>query len=337
MERVALILLIFIALLDGRHPELIGKAPPGWHVSRVDAAPLPLDTDAPLRRALGELHYRGGWALTSPSPAFGGISSLAVDDGGHVTALSDGGIVLRFRAGQARGRLLYRQLPIAAWEVGKRRALWDTESMTLDRASGKVWVGFEVDGHICRYDDRFVRLENCVWPEASAAWPGKTSMESLARLPDGRFLAIAEDSPGPKGFGHDVLLFPGDPADPETAPPVRMSYIAPPGYLPTDAVAVGRDRLLVLNRRLTLMNLFTGVLVLVDIHDLSPGAVLRGREVARLAPPVQHDNFEALAVSREGGERVLWVASDDNHLFFQRSLLLKFAMPEAWFDPVGGR
>lgn len=63
--------------------------------------------------------------------------------------------------------------------------------------------------------------------------------------------------------------------------------------------------------------------------------------VARLAAPVQHDNFEALAMSwekRRGKQiPVLWIASDDNGLFFQRTLLLKFAMPTEWFaDRPGG-
>jgi hypothetical protein len=249
-----------------------------------------------------------------------------VDDAGRVTALSDSGVALMFRAGQAHSRLLYRQLPVADWQVGLPRWHWDTESMTRDPATGRIWVGYEVDGHICRYEGGLRWVENCVWPAASALWPGKTSMESLARLPDGRFLAIAEDSPGPDGRGHDVLLFAGDPALPDGPSPERLTYVAPQGYLPTDAVAIGSDKLLVLNRRLTLMNGFTAVLMLVDIHDLRPGAVLRGREVARLGPPLVHDNFEALAISREGGRPVLWIASDDNHLFMQRSLLLKFAV-----------
>ena len=39
-----------------------------------------------------------------------------------------------------------------------------------------------------------------------------------------------------------------------------------------------------------------------------------------------HDNFEALALGREGGHDVLWIASDDNQAFWQRSLLLKFRL-----------
>lgn len=335
MKRPALILLMFVALLDGRHPDIMTRGRPGWRTGVVHAERLPLDENAPDRAALGELRYLGGWSLTSPSPAFGGVSSLSVDDGGRVTALSDSGVAMMFMAGRERTPLLYRQLPIADSDVGAQRWRWDTESMASDPVSGQVWVGYEVDGHICRYSAGLSRLDGCVYPPASARWPAKTSMETLVRLNDGRFLAIAEDSPGPGGNGHDVLLFAGDPVDPATPPPARFSYAAPTGYLPTDAVAIGPDKLLVLNRRFTLMNLFTAVLTLVDLSDLNSGAILRGREVARLTSPVQHDNFEGLAISREDDQTMLWIASDDNHLFLQRSLLLKFALPRAWMIQNG--
>jgi hypothetical protein len=40
------------------------------------------------------------------------------------------------------------------------------------------------------------------------------------------------------------------------------------------------------------------------------------------------DNFEGLAITREGSRIILWIASDDNHEFFQRTLLLKFALKQ---------
>lgn len=333
MRRVAAILMMFVLLLNGRHP--MRSPPPGARAMTVTAQAIPLDRDRPDRRHLGELEYLGGWALTGSTGEFGGISSMSVDEDGHVIALSDGSGILTFTAGQRRSPGIFRPLPILPAEKGAPRSRFDTESMARDPVSGTIWVGFEGDARICRYSAGFARIEGCVSPAAMQDWPYKTGIESLARLPDGRFLAIAEDAPGPQGMDHDVLLFAGDPVDPATPPPMRLSYAAPVGYLPTDAVAIDNDRLLVLNRRVTLMDLFTGVLVLVDIRHMGPGTLLRGREVARLAPPVQNDNFEALAISRENGLPVLWVASDDNRLFFQRNLLLRFAMPGHWFANEG--
>jgi hypothetical protein len=41
---------------------------------------------------------------------------------------------------------------------------------------------------------------------------------------------------------------------------------------------------------------------------------------------VQHDNFEALAITREGADTIVWIASDDNGEFWEQSLLLKFRL-----------
>ena len=62
---------------------------------------------------------------------------------------------------------------------------------------------------------------------------------------------------------------------------------------------------------------------------MKPGAVLDGHEIARLASPMLADNFEGMALEQHGTQRILWLVSDDNHLFFQRTLLLKFALPNS--------
>ena len=85
--------------------------------------------------------------------------------------------------------------------------------------------------------------------------------------------------------------------------------------------------MLVLNRRLTLQELFTATLAVIELPAKPrPGDRLKARELGRLAPPLLADNFEGLAITREDGRRVVWIASDDNHEFFQRTLLLKFAL-----------
>jgi hypothetical protein len=338
MERAVLILILMVLLLDGRHPQ--HRPPPRVASTIVTATPLALDDSDPARRELGALRYLEGWSLKADHRDFGGISSMRIDPSGAVIGLSDAGVVITFRPQGTRYPAVLRPLPVLPGEKDAPRSHWDTESMAWDPASGKTWAGFELLNRICRYGKGFLRVEGCVFPAAIRDWPEKTGMESLTLLPGGRFLAIAEDAPGPDG-DHDTLLFSGDPVDPATPSPLRFSYRAPQGYLPTDVLAIGHDRLLVMNRRVTLADGFTGVLVLVDIRDLRAGRVLTGSVVARLAAPVQHDNFEALAMSwekRRGKQiPVLWIASDDNGLFFQRTLLLKFAMPTEWFaDRPGG-
>ena len=53
---------------------------------------------------------------------------------------------------------------------------------------------------------------------------------------------------------------------------------------------------------------------------------MAGQEIATFTAPVTRDNFEALAVTQEAGATILWIASDDNLLPIQQSLLMKFRL-----------
>ena len=86
------------------------------------------------------------------------------------------------------------------------------------------------------------------------------------------------------------------------------------------------QRLLVLNRKLSLREGFTAKLTIVPIDSIAPGRLITGREIASFESPALHDNFEALAVTHEKGQVVIWIASDDNQSLFQKSYLLKFAL-----------
>ncbi|MFT3965090.1 MAG: esterase-like activity of phytase family protein [Sphingobium sp.] len=329
MERIAAILAIFVLLMNGRHVDY--KKPPLAIPITIVATPVPLDGSDPARRALGELRYLEGWELRSGHSGFGGFSSMHMRADGSLLMLSDTGEAVTFRPGTGRLRGVFRPLPYFGWEKYEPNWRWDSESLAVDEASGRAWVGIELTRRICRYSRDFGRVERCRAHPAIQGWPETTGMESLVRLPDGRFLAIAEAARGPYG-GHDVILFPGDPVTRAGERVVHLGYVPPDGYVPTDALWLGGGRMLVMNRRLALRGLFSGVLTLVEMGEPKAGQVLEGRVVARLEAPVQHDNYEAITLSWEGGKPVLWVASDDNHLFFERTLLLKFALPENWVE-----
>jgi hypothetical protein len=326
VERVALILLLFILLMNGRHP---GTDPPARFDSVVvQAEPLPLPSEEEQRSFYSLLRLTGAWQLTSPSEQFGGLSSLLVEQDGSLLALNDNGEMFGFRVDGAEGRGYLRPLPRPRREMAVPAWKWDSESMQRDPATGRIWVGFELIQRICRYAPGFTRREGCVSPTALKAWPEGGSIESLVRLGDGRFIAISEMKQSQDGY--EVLLFKGDPVDARTPPPARLHYVPPVGFRPTDALWLGGDRLLVLNRRVTLSKLFTAQIALVRLPRLQKGAVLRGDTVATFAPPLLADNFEALALGWEQGRPVLWVASDDNHFALQRTLLLRFALPPSW-------
>ena len=165
-----------------------------------------------------------------------------------------------------------------------------------------------------------------------AEWPENGGAESLVRLRDGRFIVLAEDADMMRA-GVEVrgvkqgVWFAGDPTRADQRS-FTFGYRPPRGFKPTDIAELPDGRLAILNRKASLREGFTAVLTIVERGVIRPGMIAAGREVARFAAPVVHDNFEALAATGEGGATILWIASDDNQLFFQRSLLLKFQLEE---------
>ena len=57
--------------------------------------------------------------------------------------------------------------------------------------------------------------------------------------------------------------------------------------------------------------------------------MIEPREIAHFAAPVTVDNMEALSVTREGGRTIVRLASDDNFMRWQRTLLLEFELRES--------
>lgn len=284
-----------------------------------------LDHDDPTRRRVGALYYLGGLRLRSRDEAFGGFSALAVQ-GDHFTLLSDGGLFTRFRMGadfvprdHAFGVL--PDGPGTGWRKRDR----DSEAMTIDPATGVAWIGFERANAIWRYDGRLARAQAAARPRDMRSWPDNGGAEAMVRLRDGRFLVFAETGRR-SGSGTVVLRFDRDPTDPGAVVD-RFTYRPPDGYQPTDAAELPDGRLIVLNRALTLRGGFTAKLSLVDARAAVTDTRLKAPVIATFADPVIHDNFEGVAVTREGAATIVWLVSDDNGpTIFQRTLLLKFRL-----------
>lgn len=317
---IALFSLCFILTIpsSGRDTrDLFGRAP------RMTAVQVALDPRDPARIRVGALTYLGGLRLDGSDLAFGGFSSMTVV-GDRFTLLSDGGVWVRFRMGRDLKpfAVQFGDLP-GGPKTGYSKSQRDSESMTRDPMSGKTWVGFEKFNAIWRYDDALVRAETQVAPVGMRDWSIAGGAESMVRLDDGSFIVISETSRPRGGRGRKALRFPGDPTLPGIQP-YDFVYVPPSGYDPSDAVQLPDGRLIVLNRRFSIPDLFTAKLTLVDTRAIRPGATVEGREIAALGPPLVHDNYEALAVTREGADTILWIASDNNQARWEQSLLLKF-------------
>jgi hypothetical protein len=291
-----------------------------------------LDSARPDRRDLGELTYLGGVELTGPGRAFGGFSAMAVA-GDRFTLLSDAGAIVQFRLGrdwQARD-VRFGALPEGPG-IGWHKSDWDSESLTRDPVTGRYWIGFETANQIWRYSPDLGRAQAHAAPPTMARWTQNAGAEAMVRLRDGGFIVLGEDARGTRPDTRQGIWFAGDPTV-APARAVRFSYRPPPGFRPVDLAELPDGRLIVLNRRFSLRTLFTASITLVERSAIRAGRVAQGREIARFEGSVVHDNFEALAVTQEAGATMLWIASDDNQAFFQRSLLLKFRLNDRRAPP----
>lgn len=315
---------------------------PGWTgVPRLDllharpaitARPVMLDPRDPSRRTVGGLTYLGGVELASRDPAFGGYSSLTVA-GDRFTLLSDGGDILRFRMGADwRPRAVTGAAlpagPGTGWEKKDR----DAESMATD--GRHIWVGFERANAIWRYDAAFFRGDGRVRPRAMRRWWANGGPEALARLPGGGFAVISEQSHTPARWwtgsersrlrSRDALLFAGDPlADPR---PRRFAVMVAGRADISDAAALPGGDLVLVEREFVLPFRFVTTIARAPAAELRPGQAVRPITLATLGAPLIAENFEGIAVTREGGATIMWIVSDDNQSILQRTLLLKFRL-----------
>ncbi len=308
-------------------PSLLGSAGPEAAAFdgrvTVTRAPLPdLGPGSPLIPR-DRVVLSGGWP-------FGGLSALAVAPrGDRLIALADTGRTITLRPDWRAPRWPTTISPLPARPGdGPSKSARDSESLAW--AGGGWWIGFESTNELRRFSRGFTTVNAAYRSPALATLPITLGLESLAALPDGRLLGIAEKvrSDGRArlfvwtldGFGRVAAE--------------RLAWFRPPaGYRATDAVALDDRRLLVLVRRFAVPEGFTSALVLVPLSP-TPGFgedVLSGQVVARFG--VGADNAEGLALSREDGRTLVWVVSDDNLSPLQRTVLTRYW----WSDPAGPR
>lgn len=178
---------------------------------------------------------------------------------------------------------------------------------------GSWLVGFERRHRISRY----ARLDGPALPFAAPPGllqaPSNGGLESLALLPDGRLLAIAEslgeDDERAAWIGRDGRW-------------EERAYRAAPGFSPTDAVALGTG-VLVLERDFSLLRGFRCRLAFVP--DLSR-PVLIGDTWLDLPPDGPAENWEAVATARTSEGALVAILSDDNENPFQRTLLAVYRL-----------
>ncbi|MEI6486298.1 MAG: esterase-like activity of phytase family protein [Sphingomonadales bacterium] len=312
LAAAALLLASFWVLWAELRPPPTGAAPPR-HAIRIASQALP---GAGTR--IGPFRLVGAAALTSPDPAFGGLSGLAALPDGRLLAITDAGdwvVLTPGRVGAAPvGALGSIAMP------GRDKADRDAEAVVLT-PDGRTRVSLEQQHRILSFAGHGPPVTPVGAPlfrTDAMAWPPNGGGESLAALPDGSLVWISENARSADGALTALLI---------TAGGTRSIGIAAlDGFSPTDAVAVDAAHLLLLHRR------YNGVesAAALSLVDLSPvlagGSGAPARLLARWGKgdgwPI--DNMEGLAlVRRPGTAPLLYLVSDNNFSPAQRTLLLR--------------
>ena len=310
-----------------------GPAPAKNDSQYIQLESISFDSDDQARTKAGSLEFLKGWKLTSENADFGGISSMLALPDNRFFMLSDAGVLIGFTLDEKKGlaeRPFIAPLPDGPPvenEFAKKN--WDAESLAHDPETGQYWVGYEHSHSIWRYGPSFARNEAAHKVKAMQRWPKNGGAEAMLRLPgkedDGdRFLVFSESAAYQKG-SYQALIFDGDPAE-RNVKPKLFGYRPPKGYEITDATLLPDGRALLLHRRFTPLEGVSAIISIGDLSEVAAGKVWTSQRIASLKPPIKVDNMEALAVTVEGDDTIIWVASDDNFNPIQETILMKFRM-----------
>lgn len=291
-----------------------------WRNIEVEARPLALGAEA-----IGSLRFRGGLALYSSEPAFGGLSGLEVLDDNRLIAVTDTGLWFEARLElDADGGLSGLDAPRIAFlrdehgEPFATKQAGDSEGLT-QMPDGRFAVSFEQDQVIRFYD------LNRDGPFGAAA-PGPRLIESERLPPNAGLEALAVDGEGALIVGAEQAgtlwraPVAGASVSPQSQYPLDLGYaLVSLDRLPDgDFIALERFYAPVIGARLRISRLSASSLD-------AAGMQARKSELAFIAPPLAIDNFEAASVARmPNGDTRLYILSDDNFSDQQRTLLFAF-------------
>lgn len=299
---------VLLALLACAAPAPMASAP-----IEVRARSIALPPKLAVGRRIGELELAAALELASTDRRFGGLSGLLVEDG-RLTAVSDRASLWTAEMAHDSTGVLVGLHDWRAEAIGAvdRIRPPDVESLTR-LPDGSLVAAAEGPARPLLLEGRMpAGLDRLA--AAFADLPFNEGVEALATLPDGSVVALAEASEG--GGLHRVTVFGGEGL-------IELRYRAPAGFVPTGADRIG-DLLIVLERRLSLLGGLEARVVALDVATLRQGAVVEGRELARLGVDSIAENFEGIAAAPAGeGRTSIYILADDNFNPLQRTVLLQ--------------
>ena len=299
--------------------------PPGWDKALAAAAPVAV-TAEPVAITGGELDglaLTGAWVLRADHRKFGGFSGLVVS-GERLYAVSDIGWWFGATLNQDGDALRLADARLAPMRdaEGDRYTKAGGDAEGLTRLGGRLAVSFERD-HRVMFLRETGRMGATIQPRSFEQFRSNKGLEALASLPDGRLIVFAE---GVDDGG--VPMFLVDPGGDVTE--ARLPRVGSHAVTGADIGPDGRLYLVLRD-----YSLLFGPSIRVMRYRLGPDGLplpASAETLAAFEASSGIGNMEGISLERgpDGGIR-LWLISDDNFRWSQRTLLVRFEVLPA--DP----
>lgn len=305
----------------------------------IMARPIAFDRDKPDQTRFGKLEWLGTLSLSSLAKYFGGYSGLVLDKTGTaLLAISDKGTwlsaKLTYRGGKPVKLVDARigSIPGKGNKPFKSKYYSDSESVVMVRQgslTGNAYISFERRHRIDVYP---VTKNGFAAPKGSLKLPARAKsigfnkgIEAIAVLRAGRLkgsvLAFTEEYLDARGNHIGWLI--GDRA------PGMITLKRYDDFSITDMASLANGDIIVLERRFRYSDGINMRLRRIELRDILAGALLDGEVLIEADSLLEIDNMEGLTVHNDAqGRSILTLISDDNYNFFQRTLLMQFAIVE---------
>ncbi|MDP5217727.1 esterase-like activity of phytase family protein [Ruegeria sp. 2205SS24-7] len=264
----------------------------------------------------------GSYLWTAKAPWFGGFSGLEVsDDGSSMLALSDRSILVSADLQREDGRVSGVKVTSANWvRSSKNKPLigraGDSEGLAIGPDGGH-YISFEGVHRLAHYTDPESRSKVLPRPKVFKYLASNGSFEPLAIDAQGRLYTMPESSRAADG-SIPVYRWDGRRWSTPYKLPQRDDY------LPVGADFGPDGRLYVLERATGALGFRSRLRrwTVSDTAATNEETVLDTRSGA-------HENLEGVSIWRDGeGKLRATMISDDNFMFFLRTEIVEYTLPE---------